>query len=360
MVVTALASFFSVALFSIPEPAVAHEAYVVQQGDTVTRIARRAGVSWRSVVDANGLVAPYVIRIGASITIPGAGSRGGSSQASTGIARAGSSYRVLSGDTLTRIGRRSGVPWRSIAAANGITGPNYMITIGRSLAIPEAGALGGGGGAGPTGSASSAGSIVVAAGDTLERIGRRSGLAWRSIAELNAIKGPSYLVRIGQVLRLDGAQSIGSGPAASGSSPAPRNATLPAASKAAIEQSLEKWSERYGLPTDLVRGLAWVESGWQAQVVSSAGAKGVMQLMPGTARWLSETIVRAPIDRANYDDNIRGGTAYLRWLLDQTGQDERLALASYYQGLGAVRRHGLYAESEIYVAKVQGARRRSG
>jgi soluble lytic murein transglycosylase-like protein len=105
-----------------------------------------------------------------------------------------------------------------------------------------------------------------------------------------------------------------------------------------------------GVRTDLVRAVVQVESGFNALARSPKGAMGLMQLMPATAR---EYGVDNPFDPSQ---NIRGGVAYLRQLLDRYQNNEELALAAYNAGPGAVDKHGEsvppYRETRDYVARI--------
>jgi soluble lytic murein transglycosylase-like protein len=103
----------------------------------------------------------------------------------------------------------------------------------------------------------------------------------------------------------------------------------------------------YGVPVDLVHAVIEVESGYDERAVSRTGAKGLMQLMPATARRFD---VSNPFDARQ---NIEGGIRYLRTLLDQFPL--KLAVAAYNAGENAVRRfNGVppYAETRNYVTKV--------
>jgi soluble lytic murein transglycosylase-like protein len=131
---------------------------------------------------------------------------------------------------------------------------------------------------------------------------------------------------------------------AAGTSSAPR-ATAPANIDALLQQA----STESGVPMNLLRAVAQTESGFNPRAVSSAGALGIMQLMPDTANGLGVT---DPFDPAQ---NINAGARYLRQQLDAFGGDQRLALAAYNAGPGAVQRyHGVppFPETRRYVDNV--------
>ncbi|MCL2356885.1 MAG: lytic transglycosylase domain-containing protein [Defluviitaleaceae bacterium] len=118
----------------------------------------------------------------------------------------------------------------------------------------------------------------------------------------------------------------------------------------AIEAEIELASARHNLDPNLVRAVIRAESSYRHDAVSHAGAMGLMQLMPGTAASLGVT------DPFDIRQNIEGGTAYLRRMLDMFDQDIDLALAAYNAGAGAVRRHGgipPFAETQRHVPRVR-------
>jgi soluble lytic murein transglycosylase-like protein len=123
-----------------------------------------------------------------------------------------------------------------------------------------------------------------------------------------------------------------------------------ASAAAAIGGMISSAAERYAIDAKLLRLLAWQESRFHHDAVSRKGAVGVMQLMPGTARDLG-------VDRYDLSQNILGGAAYLRQMLDRYGGDQSLALAAYNAGPGAVDRYrGIppFLETKTYVAAVGG------
>jgi len=140
----------------------------------------------------------------------------------------------------------------------------------------------------------------------------------------------------------------------------PFRSTRPADAQYAnsYDRLIQKHAATYAVSPNLVRAVVQVESGFNPRAVSSEGAMGLMQLMPSTA---IEMGVRDVFDP---DENIRGGVAYLRQLLNRYAGDEKLALAAYNAGPEAVDRHGYqvppFRETQQYVSQVHSRSGASG
>jgi len=118
-----------------------------------------------------------------------------------------------------------------------------------------------------------------------------------------------------------------------------------------MKQMVDAASERFGVPRELVIAVSRAESAFRSEVKSPAGATGLMQLMPATARGLGVTDITDPWQ------NLAGGTRYLRQLLDRFDGDVEKVIAGYNAGPGAVQKYGgvpPYAETQTYVARVLG------
>jgi peptidoglycan hydrolase-like protein with peptidoglycan-binding domain len=171
---------------------------------------------------------------------------------------------------------------------------------------------------------------VVRPGDTLTTIANHYGLSLGTLATANKFD-PAGVLLVGKTL------------------------TIPVvsldATPADVRNRLDAWSARVGVSPHLVRALAWMESGYQPRVVSSAGARGVLQLLPVTRQFVAQVLVGSPIPET-VDGDIEAGVYYIHHLLQDFGGDERLALAAWYQGERAVRAHGVYAVSEAFLEDV--------
>lgn len=240
-------------------------------------------------------------------------------------------YTVRWGDTLTGIAAARGTTPSKIARLNGFA-TNDLVLAGTRLRLP-----------GPA--AASAGRYRVRRGDTLSAIAARFGTTVDALRDANRIRNAS-LIFAGQALRVPGR----------GSGAGTRSVPV-TAEPWSVRLSIDHWARVYGVDPRLARALSWMESGYQAHVVSSAGAWGAMQITPDAWDFVEVVLIGKPVPRTA-DGNVRVGVAYLDHLLHVFGGDERLALAAYYQGAEAVRRYGLFPETRAYVADVLGLKNR--
>ncbi|MGZ8512127.1 MAG: lytic transglycosylase [Candidatus Limnocylindria bacterium] len=262
---------------------------------------------------------------------------------------------VKAGDTLSGISKRHGVAISTLVAINGLVDPN-RIFVGQRLQLssPTAPAA-----PAPRPAAAPAGALVhtVAPGDNLWSIARYYGVSLSALVAANGI-GNASRIHPGQQLTIHGAA-----PAAA---PAPTLAPVPApatpamtpamaavvAARDGMRQLIAEEAAAAGVPVPLALAVAWQESGWRQNVVSSAGAVGVMQLMPGTAQWVGQSMLGRPVNINDARDNVHAGVRLLAHYLDRYAGNRELVLAAYYQGQGAADRHGVYPVSRAYIASV--------
>jgi len=116
-----------------------------------------------------------------------------------------------------------------------------------------------------------------------------------------------------------------------------------------IARMVRSMAPKYQLDPNLVLAVVETESGFNPKALSPKNAQGLMQLIPATASRFGVEDVWDP------EQNLNGGMAYLRWLLDHFDGDVKLALAGYNAGEGAVEKHGgvpPYAETQAYVERI--------
>jgi hypothetical protein len=118
-----------------------------------------------------------------------------------------------------------------------------------------------------------------------------------------------------------------------------------------VRTMLTNWAIAYRLDPALVRALAWMESGFQPGLVSSAGARGVLQVLPSTRSYVQSVLIGHKVPNST-SGNIRIGVAYLRQLLKEFHGNRTLALAAWYQGPYSVRKHGQFKTTRLFVRNV--------
>jgi N-acetylmuramoyl-L-alanine amidase len=179
---------------------------------------------------------------------------------------------------------------------------------------------------------------VVVSGDTLSAIARAHGTTVAAIVAENDLADPDRIV-VGQELRL---------PSAPSEAEAPED----------VGRLIERIASERGWSSSFVKAVAWQESGWNNDVVSSAGAVGIMQVMPATGRFVAEELVGRDLDLHDPEDNVVAGVAFLQYLWELTDGDVELTLAGYYQGLRSVDERGMFDSTERYIANVLALRDR--
>jgi N-acetylmuramoyl-L-alanine amidase len=328
LLITVLAGAF----LMIPATASAYFVHVIAPGETLSSIAAADGLSVADLAAANGLSPTAQLIAGSTLQIP---------PQQPGV---------------TPVPAASAAP-SATSVPSGTTGDgdNDADDVGSSASATAA-------------PASTAGSsaYVVQPGDTLTAIAARAGLSPASLAAANGLHLSGVLVS-GTVLHLSGspaavatssaAMSQPVGAVAEGSPidppyPTPERVTAPQVGSIAAAN---------GVPAALADAIAWQESGFNNDLVSSADARGVMQILPGTWQWIQQSLdTGAPLAPASAADNVRGGVLMLHSLLGATGGDPAMAAAGYFQGLPSVQQHGLYPETQQYVQSVLSLERQFG
>jgi len=318
-------------------------------------------------------------------------------------ASAAFAHTVAAGESLYSVAAADGISVDQLAGANGLSADS-QITAGSTLMIPPqasgsspVAAAGTATAAVPAGdgdgdsddpgatstdvstapssaSSGAAGGYVVAPGDTLSAIAARAGV---SVGELAAANGldPNGTLLAGDTLQLAGRSSSGTavpvstsastataesqpvGSVAQGTASSPPYPTPERVSASQIGQI----ANANGVSPSLAAAIGWQESGFNNDLVSSADARGVMQILPGTWDWINRTLTAGtPLAPASASDNVRGGVLLLHSLLSATGGDPAMAAAGYYQGLPSVQQNGLYGDTQNYVNSVMALRRQFG
>jgi len=248
-------------------------------------------------------------------------------------------HTVAPGESLSSIAAIDAMSVDALAAANGLTTDAELLA-GSTVVIPAQGDGASGSQAAPAGGG---GSYVVRPGDTLSGIAAAEGMSTGQLADANGIGVDSQLVA-GTALTFGG----GGGSTASASS---GGGPIPTADTVTGDQIAEEAASQ-NIGPNFAKAVAWQESGWDNSAVSSADARGVMQITPDTWDFIQNNLADHPLDPSSARDNVRAGVTYLGYMFDHTGNDPASTLGGYYQGLGSVLSGGLLPEGQQYVDSV--------
>ena len=293
-------------------------------------------------------------------------------------------HTVQPGETLWSIAASNNLTTRTVAAYNGLS-EDSQVVLGSTIQVPStvegyaalqsaglvptdpaaaAPARGrtGGGRAVEAAPAAPAvqGGYTVRAGDTLSALASQAGVSVDAMAAMNGLD-PAGLLIEGTVIKLPS----GAPEPVQASAPAPEEVVVPEAAPAPTGQmvsavDVQNVAAAHGVSPSLAAAIAYQESGFNNSMVSSANARGVMQVMPGTWDYVQQNLASRPLDPNSATDNVHAGVMYLKRLLNDSGGDENAAVAGYYQGLASVRERGLYDDTQQYLNNVQALRSRFG
>ncbi|MGO1713976.1 lytic transglycosylase domain-containing protein [Ancrocorticia populi] len=354
--------------------------YTVKSGDTLWGIAKKHSSSVSAIAKANGIKNTSYIRIGQKLTIPGSSSSAkatsSSSKASSTPAKTtstGSRHVVRSGETLSSIAKKYNTSTSAIQKSNSLSNPN-LIYVGQVLTI-------GGSGSKATSSSSKASSTpakttstgsrhVVRSGETLSSIAKKYNTSTSAIQKSNSLSNPN-LIYVGQVLTIGGSTSASTSSsknsvgntflgytypesttnAANANKDQLKSGSVP--SRAQMQQIIRQTAVNMGVDPSLALAHAQVESGFDQSAVSPANAIGAMQVIPSSGDWASQLVGRK-LNLLDPYDNATAGVAIIRYLQTNASSKDQ-GIAGYYQGLGGVRKYGMYPDTKNYVAKVKAA-----
>jgi soluble lytic murein transglycosylase-like protein len=304
---------------AVPSTAGAAVAHTVVPGETLWSIAAASNMTTRALAAYNGLPEDGVAVLGATVMVPSP------SEAAAAMAAAGMTP--------------TNPPIDGAATTATTTTPEPAAT--------------------PAGAPAPMGGYTIRPGDTLSGLASQAGVSVSDMAAMNGLDPEGILVA-GTVIKLP----TGAPEPALADEPAPEPvvpATDPEPTPAIVDAgTVSSIAEQHGVPGSLAAAIGWQESGFNNNMVSSANARGVMQVMPGTWDWVQDNLTDQPLNPESATDNVQAGVLYLKQLLEETGGDEDTAIAGYYQGLGSVRSRGLYEDTQQYVANVQALRSRFG
>ena len=252
--------------------------------------------------------------------------------------------RIKRGDTLSELALKHGTTVQALRELNKLGGNNLIIEgrwlrVGRIPTVTKTA---------PVAKVTRVEvTYVVKPGDGVFRIATHFSADWRWLVRRNRIPAslvihPGQRLVVGHALKRTVAKAK------------PQKVT-----KEYVRRLIAKEARASGVDVPLALALAYNESGFQQHVTSSVGAVGVMQVMPGTGKWVSVHLVGRTLNLRDVEDNVLAGIRYFKLLLRITGRTDQ-ALAGYYQGLASVRKRGMYDDTKAYVKNILALRGRFG
>lgn len=352
--------------------------YTVKRGDTLSGIALKHSTTVGALKSANNLTSDLIFpgqKLNLLATSSSASKPATSAPAPAAPSSSSSSattYTVQRGDTLSGIAAKHGTTVSAIVSASGLKNANVIypgqkLTLRGSAPATSAPATSAPAPSTPAPSASST-TYTVQRGDTLSGIASKHGTTVSAIMSASGLS--STVIYPGQKLTVAGTASA---PASSSNQDLVPNtflhytypdATVRSAnqnkaylnsiavpSRAETQAMVREIAIQYGVDPALAQAHAFRESGFDARAVSPANAIGTMQVIPSSGEWASD-LVGYDLNLLNPRDNIIAGVVIIRQLQSMSGSLD-VGIAGYYQGLGSVRRYGMFSDTQAYVARVK-------
>lgn len=348
--------------------------YTVKAGDTLGGIAIKHNMSLSALLSKNGISASKPIFPGDKLTINGSANSSSSSGKSSSSSKpsGGASYTVKSGDTLSGIASKNGMKLGTLLSLNGISAskpifPGDKIKVSGSASSASSSSSS----SKPSGGSSKASSYAVKSGDTLGGIAAKHGMKLSDLLDKNPQLSTSTPLQIGTKVKVSGSSvsstSTGGSKKKIGNtflgrtyadhvvSSANENKdyldSISVPSRSEMQSIIVSTANRMGVDPALALAHSMQESGFNMRAVSPANALGAMQVIPSTGEWMSSRLGKK-LNLLNPQDNVTAGVAVIRYNLDNTDNLDD-AIAAYYQGLGGVKKYGMYDDTKRYVASVK-------
>ena len=350
--------------------------YTVKRGDTLSHIAARNGTTVSAIKSASNLSSDLIFP-GQKLTLRGSSSTSTPSApaaaAPAAPAVSAATYTVKSGDTLSGIASRHGTTVSAIVSASGLRNaniiyPGQVLTVrGAAPSAPAAPAP-----AAPATPAPSSSTTThtVVRGDTLSGIASKYSTSVSAIMQASGLS--STVIYPGQKLTVAGTAAPSSSAGTGANDLVPNtflhytypDATVRSAnenkaylnsisvpSRSETQAMVREIAIQYGVDPSLAQAHAFRESGFDARAVSPANAIGTMQVIPSSGEWASDLVGR-DLNLLDPRENIIAGVVIIRQLQRSASSLDE-GIGAYYQGLGGVRRNGMYPDTVQYVQRVK-------
>jgi LysM repeat protein len=253
-------------------------------------------------------------------------------------------HYVQPGESLWSIASANGITAGTLAAANGLAADAQIIS-GTTIDVPVGGTTTSTSSTSQAVQSSSGGGHLVQSGESLWSIASANGTSVDALAAANGLSSTAQIIT-GTSLTIPG----GSSSAQSACDGCAGNVPVPTAERVSSGQVGDVASS-YGMSRSLVQAIGWQESGFNNAALSSANARGVMQIIPSTWKFINNNLAGGTLNPASAHDNVAAGALYLRYLYRLKGGDRDATIGSYYQGPG---RETVLPETQRYVSSVLG------